>query len=213
MNVLAIETSTVRGTVAALADGNVVFHEAFACERGHSSDLFLHLDTALRALGRCDRVVVGLGPGSYSGVRIAIAAAIGIGFGTGAELVGIPSVVAIETEAFRYRVIGDARRGAFYFAEVNGRDCVEGPALISPTELEVKLASEVCPLFASAPLPAFPQAQLAFPSALELARLAANDRGICNRRDLEPIYLRDVHITQPRCVPEGRGAWSVEGGA
>src|SRR5688572_10005526 len=131
MNVLAIDTSTTRGSVAAFAGSTPVFDASFISERGHSSDFFVNLDRALHALGTCDRIAVGLGPGSYSGVRITIAAAIGIALGTKAELVGIPSVLALATEAPRYRTIGDARRDMFYFTEIHERICVAGPMLLT----------------------------------------------------------------------------------
>ncbi len=198
MNVLAIECSTVQGSVAALRDGKLVFHESFVSERGHSSDLFTSLDRAVRNVGHFARIAVGLGPGSYSGVRIAIAAAMGLQFGRDAELVGLPSVLAIDTEAASYRVIGDARRGRFYFAEVQERICLEGPLLLTPEELLQKLSVSEVPVFCSASIPQFPQAELAFPSARFLGTLAALDKGISARGNLEPIYLTAPYITWPK---------------
>ncbi|RYF02799.1 MAG: hypothetical protein EOO40_12900, partial [Deltaproteobacteria bacterium] len=67
---------------------------------------------------KVDQIVIGLGPGSFAGVRISIAAALGMQLIQDAELVGIPSVAALETGTPRYIAVGDARRDTFYWSEV-----------------------------------------------------------------------------------------------
>ena len=199
MPVLAIDTSTTRGSVAVLDAGRVVFSETFFADRTHSVDLFTILERVMKLTPHCERIVIGLGPGSYSGIRIAISAAIGLGFGLNARLLGIPSIVAFETGHPEYLTIGDARRGTFYFAHIRNRECVEGPVLLTPEELGKKLAlNEKLPVFASVPMADFPTAQVAFPSAENLARLAEECRSICATGSLEPIYLRPPHITSPK---------------
>ncbi len=198
MTILALDTSTNHGTVAVLADGQVLLEEQFVTERGHSALLFPILERARRLDARIDLVAVGLGPGSYAGVRISIAAALGFELGLGAPLVGIPSVAALPTDARRYLAIGDARRASYYFTEVEDGVCVAGPRLLAEVELRETLAGASIPIFCAAPVPGFPAAIELPPSAVRLARLAAEDRGIVARGDLEPIYLREPHITQPK---------------
>ena len=53
------------------------------------------------------------------------------------------------------------------------------------------------PCYTGTPLAAFPSAQVTPPSAAVLARLAAEGRSIVATGDLEPIYLREPHITIP----------------
>ncbi len=202
MTTLAIDTSTQRGSVTLLVDGELRLEEIFTADRTTSSSLFAVLERALALAPRVDQVAVGLGPGSYAGVRIAIAAAIGLELGSGAQLVGLPSVAALETEAAGYLAIGDARRETFYFTRVERGVCLDGPLLASESELRARLAAHAAlPVFTSAALPAFPAAQLALPSAVRLARLASAGRGITATGDLEPIYLREPHITLPRARP------------
>ncbi len=202
MTILAIETSTPCGSVAVLEDGISVFNEVFTADRAHSALLFKSLERARRRSDRYDTIVVGLGPGSYSGIRVAISAAIGLSTGFNAELVGIPSVVAMASRRGEYFVIGDARRAEFYYAFVHNGECVEGPELLSGEQLQSRIMQRPdCLIVASEPLEMVPQAELAFPSALRLARLARAGRSIAMRGDLEPIYLRDPHITQPRATP------------
>jgi tRNA A37 threonylcarbamoyladenosine modification protein TsaB len=135
-------------------------------------------------------------------VRIAIGAALGFELGLGSDLLGLPSVAALETESAEYLAIGDARRDTFYFTRVRDGVCLEGPLLASETELTQRLeALPDLPVFACELLPAFPRATLALPCARRLARLAARDAGIVQRGNLEPIYLRDAYITLPKNPP------------
>lgn len=198
MITLAIDTSTNRGSVAVIIDGELKMDEQFTSERSHSSSLFAVLEKARELAPRVDRIIIGLGPGSYAGVRISIAAALGIQLTQGAELVGTPSVATLETNAARYIAIGDARRDTFYWTEVNEGVCIEGPQLLTEAELRERLAVNTLPVFTGEPLAIAPEAQIALPSAAILARLGAADRGIIARGDLEPIYLREPHITQPK---------------
>ena len=202
MTILAIDTSTNHGSVALLADGEMRLEETFIADRTTSSSLFAVIERAVALAPRVDQVAIGLGPGSYAGVRIAIAAAIGLELGIGAQLIGIPSVAALETDAAGYLAVGDARRETFYFTRVVDGVCVEGPLLATEAELLERIAAHAeLPVFASVPLSAFSIAQFALPSAVRLARLADAARGITATGDLEPIYLREPHITLPKVRP------------
>ena len=192
---LAIETSTHQGSVAVLRQGQIVFSESCGAGRSHSSLLFSVLERALQVAPRIDRIAVGLGPGSYAGVRIAISAATGFVLATGADLVGLASIVALADG--EYVALGDARRESFYYAHVREGVCVEGPVLLSAGELAQKLEGCTLPVFASEeiqvdlPVPV----ALCYPSADRLARLATEGCSLVARGDLEPIYLREAHIT------------------
>ncbi|MDQ3622110.1 MAG: tRNA (adenosine(37)-N6)-threonylcarbamoyltransferase complex dimerization subunit type 1 TsaB [Verrucomicrobiota bacterium] len=199
MITLAIETSTPRGSVALSVSGELVFSEHFQADRSHSSALFASLARGRTCAQHVDEVVVGLGPGSYAGVRIGIASALSFELALNALPVGIPSVAALHGGAEEYLAIGDARRETFYFAHVRGGVCLQGPKLVTETQLHA-LAEEkpLLPLLTSTPLRAFPAAQIAYPSAAILARLAERRLGIVARGDLEPLYLREPHITRPQ---------------
>ncbi len=199
MITLAIDTSTARGSVALFAYGETAMDEAFTADRSHSAALFVSLERARQLASRIDQIVIGLGPGSYAGVRIAISAAIGLQLGLGSALAGIPSVAALDTDVPEYLAIGDARRETFYFTQVRDGICISGPLLVSESELRSRLERHpTLPVFASEPLAAFPTVPIAHPSAMRLARLAVAGRGIVQEGDLEPIYLREPHITLPK---------------
>lgn len=202
MITLAIDTSTPHGSVALLVDGALLFDEHFVGDRSHSASLFVSLEKARALIEQADHIAIGLGPGSYAGVRIAIAAAIGLRLALNAKLVGLPSVAALDVPEPDYIVIGDARRESFYFSRIEDGACVEGPLLSTETELTQRLAAcGTLPIYATEPVPQFPDARIALPSAIRLAHLAAASRGIIATENLEPIYLREPHITQPKQRP------------
>lgn len=199
MTTLGLETSTSHGSVALVAFGAPIFEERFVADRSHSASLFGTLEKARKKVSRIDQVAIGIGPGSYAGVRIAIAAALGLQIGAGAMLIGIPSIAALECDALEYLAVGDARRESFYFTHVKDGLCVEGPLLESEREVRQRLGAHFrLPVYAPVALEAFPTARVALPSALRLAQLASQGRGIVQENDLEPIYLREPHITQPK---------------
>ena len=112
--ILAIETSHPRGSVAVVRDGEVLFEQTFTSERSHNAQVFAPLAEALRISSDGLRaIVVGLGPGSYTGARIGIAAAQGIAVSRKVPVIGLSSVLAPETENLlrEFVVSGDARRG------------------------------------------------------------------------------------------------------
>jgi tRNA threonylcarbamoyl adenosine modification protein YeaZ len=202
MITLALDTSTSQGSVALVADETVLLAERFSADRSHSSSLFLALEKARALVDRVDLLAVGLGPGSFAGVRIGIAAAIGLRLSFEAKLVGLPSVAALETGMPDFVAIGDARRDTFYFSRVQNSVCVEGPLLATETELQHRLSAlDAVPVFATEAIPHFPRVRIAHPEATTIARLAAAQRGIVATEDLEPIYLREPHITYPKPRP------------
>ena len=198
MKVLALEASTDFASVALWEDGRFVFEEAFASKRSLSADLFPLLWRLLEPVGVVDRIVVGLGPGSYAGVRITIAAALGLQAVWGCELVGIPSVAALPEGSGCFQVIGDARRGTWYYTRVEAGVCVEGPLLADSGEaLRTYLEKAQGAVYSTEELPPEWKAGVLLPSASILATLAAAGTGVVQTSDLEPLYLRDVHITRP----------------
>src|SRR6266852_643540 len=138
MKILALELSSGRGSIAWRDDESDPFAVTFSNDRKHSGLFFENLQRCSRQFGAPDLIVVGLGPGSYAGVRIAIAAAVGLRMASAAKLIGLPSICAIDTGASEYCAIGDARRHSFFFARVNEGKLLEGPSLHSAAELEAK---------------------------------------------------------------------------
>jgi len=199
MKILALELSTPRGSLA-WQDGEIEFEREWPNDRKNSAAFFENLQATRRKFGAPEKIIVGLGPGSYAGTRIAISAAIGMQLCCDARLIGYPSICAIQCDGQEYCAIGDARRKSFFFARILENEVMEGPTLFSDVELHAKLESlePATPIFSSELLPQFQRPVVSFPSALILARLAnESQRSFC-LPPLEPIYLREPHITLPK---------------
>jgi len=93
--ILAFDTSTAACT-AALFDGSgdCIAHRDELIGRGHAERLVPMIDELLDGRS-ASRVLVGVGPGSFTGIRVAIAAAHGLAIGWDAELAGISSLALI----------------------------------------------------------------------------------------------------------------------
>src|SRR5947208_17037596 len=200
MKILALELSSARGSVALFNDGNVDFVRKWPNDRKNSGPFFEYLAEVLKEFEKPDTIIVGLGPGSYAGTRIAISAAIGLQAAAQARLIGFPSICAIECDATEYCVIGDARRQTFFFARVRDNNLAEGPTLMSEAELREKLdkLDSKMSIFTSEKLPQFERAEIRYPSAKVLARLANDSNRNFAEPPLEPMYLREPHITVPK---------------
>src|SRR5213080_1808086 len=202
MRILALELSTSRGSLAWL-DNDVELAREWPNDRKNSAAFFENLKAMTKKVGNPEIIVVGLGPGSYAGTRIAISAAIGLQVSSRARLIGFPSICAME--GAEYCVIGDTRRKTFFFARIRANELVEGPTLLTEEELKSKLATMEAdmPIFCSESLPQFPNAVTRYPSALVLARLAQGPQRSFSLPPLEPIYLREPHTTMPK-VPSSK---------
>src|SRR5438034_11422599 len=201
MKILALELSAALGSLA-WVDADVEIAREWANDRKNSAALFENLDDVTKQFGAAEIIVVGLGPGSYAGTRVAISAAIGLQVSSGARLIGYPSICAMECDGQEYCVIGDARRKSFFFALICAHELVEGPSLHSEGELKSKLAvlEDDVPIFCSESLPRFERAVIGYPSATILARLAQNPQRSFSLPPLEPIYLREPHVTLPKAA-------------
>ena len=199
MKILALELSSARGSLA-WRHGDLEWAREWPNDRKNSGEFFQNLTQAQRQFGSPDRIVVGLGPGSYAGTRIAISAALGLQLATKSELIGLPSLCAIECDAPGYAVVGDARRQSFFLAQIRDRIMSAPPALQSEAELQSSLATlnARLPVFAVEQLRQFDGVAVRYPSAEILARLAAEEKRAFVLPPLEPMYLREPHITTPK---------------
>jgi tRNA threonylcarbamoyladenosine biosynthesis protein TsaB len=126
---VALETST-RSPSVALRYDDQTREVGLAHERPHASDLLPALRDTMRDAGvrptEIDAVVVGTGPGSYTGLRVGIATALGLARGSGARLFALPSMEALVfgecAPGEEACVLLDARAGELYFARYRRSD-------------------------------------------------------------------------------------------
>lgn len=100
MRTLAIETATEACSIA-LFDGDILLaHDHRVLGRGHAEKLVPMIE-ALPDKGRADRILVSLGPGSFTGVRIGLATARALGFAWGAEVLGYPTLALVAVQSWQ----------------------------------------------------------------------------------------------------------------
>lgn len=208
MKILALELSSEIRTVAVwdAADGRSGLARE---ERVRHTQVFALIERALAEAG-CAReeiggIVVGTGPGSYTGIRMAVAAAQGWHAATGVPLMGVSSVDCLAAVAHsqgrqgRIDCIVDAQRGEFYLAgyELGGEGWreIEPLHLAAAAEVEQRLASGGCVLGPDA-AKAFRGAVDTYPNAIWLARMAAAKPVIIPPEQLQPIYLRAISFVK-----------------
>ncbi len=197
MRVLAFDASTARGTVAVVDGGDVVWAEHFDSPRGRGGELFPALERAVRAAGTFDRVVVGIGPGSYNGLRAAIAAAEALHLARGVERVGVVSARALAGETEDFFALGDARGGRLWLARITAGRVAEDFALVTPEEARARVEAEPgVARLGTAELAAVPGVRVATVDGVGLARLGAREAAATG--EIAPLYLKPAHITTPR---------------
>lgn len=205
---LSLDLSTAHGSLAVVCGDEVRFEATFQSERSHNARVFAPLREALAAAGdSLAGVIIGNGPGSYTGVRIAIAAAQGIALSRGVWCAGLSSLAAPDLETpSNYRVIGDARRQSFYLAEVQNGRLMPDIETVSP-----EVARERCS-DGSTWLTFDPQVPLGLsqlvqtrPNAIKLAQTVAAlpeaELRELIARPLIPHYLAEAFITKPKRPP------------
>ena len=164
--VLAIDTSTSRTSVAIIQDGKVVFSGFRDGATAHGPSLPALVQEAL-AVSDVDEVVVGMGPGPFTGLRVGIAFAQSFALAREIPVRGVCSLdaIAAQIQENDFIITVDARRKEVYWARYTNGVRVADPAVNFPADVT------------GAPI----HADL-FPEMLSLVNLPGNIT--------EPIYLR-----------------------
>ena len=121
--ILSLETSIPEASVALSISGEIIAQQEFESHRQQNKLLFPALEKVITHLPKNstpDLIIVGTGPGSYSGSRISIAAAQGLAIAYRCSVVGLNSFLGTTTMMNNKTAyaIGDARRGSYFIAEM-----------------------------------------------------------------------------------------------
>ena len=204
---LALDLSTAHGSIAVVRGDDVLFRSSFQSERSHNAQVFAPLREALAAAGNeLTGIVIGNGPGSYTGVRIAIAAAQGIALSRNIGCVGWSSLTAPDVDApASYNIIGDARRQSFYLARVENGRLLPDLDIVSAEEARKRIADcEIVYTF-DAKCPLDLPILSAKPDAAKLAQIVQSlpddELAALISQPLIPHYLAEAFITLPKRPP------------
>jgi tRNA threonylcarbamoyladenosine biosynthesis protein TsaB len=224
--VCAVDTSTALGSVALFEDDRLIAEEARRVSNAHGESLLPMIDDVFTKAGwkpgDVDRWCVGLGPGSFTGVRIGVATVKGIVLGTRAEIVGVGALeamaaLALSTHAGTPPIVVpaiDAIRGEVYLQALRTRSgdvARPPPVCLAPDAIESWLDA-IAPA-TSSPTLLVGEASAKITLSRAVERLDTGDHALPHARGvalvgrmmapadvnlLEPIYVRPPEITKPR---------------
>ena len=213
-NVLAIETSTSRGSIALLSGGKLLGAPCIGERFEHSQTLLPQLQQLLKSHdlrpSDLDLICVSRGPGSFTGLRVGIAAAKGLAMGLGIPVIGVSTFevllagylhsLAPSLPPSRIQLLLDAKRGEFFAQLWRCSGTSQAPKIV----LESNIASVVAPktILVSPQLSkvrsllsgsaALFDTKDRFPDAADLAILGLQ-KFLHQKKgdeDLKPVYLR-----------------------
>ena len=235
MTVLGIDCSGRGASIALVDESREIVARTLPSPRGHAEQLVPAISSLLRdagiAIEALNLIAAGIGPGSFTGLRLAIAAAKGLALPSGRKVCGIDSFSAYAFAAHRVEsaegttsllVALDSRRGDAFVQPTAGDGSVLRPAeIVSPDRLDAYLHSlpeQIAPsmvigngarLVASqstSPPPLGPEALLDDLKAAWIAGLA--ETHLAGRRPLSPAlprYMRAADATPQTEVTQDRG--------
>ncbi|MBI5598135.1 MAG: tRNA (adenosine(37)-N6)-threonylcarbamoyltransferase complex dimerization subunit type 1 TsaB [Deltaproteobacteria bacterium] len=218
MRILSFDTSSRSGGIALIEDGRLTAECVVADVGAPSAWLLNGVDGFLKGLGRTleeiDALAVGVGPGSFTGLRIGVSAAKGLGWALEKPVIGVSTLEALAMNApygnLRVCPVLDARKKEVYAAVFtsSGRgveriagDCVvslqglfelidktgSGPVVFLGNALGVYaelIEKNVNPAIIASE-------PLWHPRASNIGVIAFRDRGAAARpEDITPVYLR-----------------------
>jgi tRNA threonylcarbamoyl adenosine modification protein YeaZ len=187
MNLLIIDTAL--GTSVAVVAGDVAVERATEETRSHAEHIGTFIAEVLHDSGASanaiDAVVVGLGPGPFTGLRVGIAAGIAFAAGRGIPVLGVPSHDGAAFGRGDCCVVSDIRRRELAWTTYLDGVTVNGPSVTT----EAAIATDI-------DLTAFPEIRATAFSAIALGRAALRriERGD-DLSSLAPLYLRAPDAT------------------
>lgn len=222
MNLLAIDTSTERATVA-LKIGENIYTDEQGSLRQHAQLLLPMIESLLAGasvqLNQLDGIVFGCGPGSFTGLRVTCSIAKALAYAHNLPLFPVSSLAAIAEEVFHTQpnlapdtqvlAILDARMQQIYWSgiSVNGTATAESVSAAADVALSsvgaIILAGVGIDTYAEQ-LSADIHAQIVgvhpiYPQAAAMIRIVT--RGVIqpvSAADALPVYVRELHFAQSK---------------
>ncbi|NJK93009.1 MAG: tRNA (adenosine(37)-N6)-threonylcarbamoyltransferase complex dimerization subunit type 1 TsaB [Blastochloris sp.] len=190
---LSLETSSSLGSWALFQNRELIDSASF---RGRaSSALFQSLASSRHPISQqaLTQILIGVGPGSFSGIRVAIATAQGLAQVTQARLIPIRSSSALAWKHQKIAKLGifaDAKRNQTFLTRYQLGTLLE-PSHLIPNSERASQALDCDLALSPDPLPGIPQHEP--PSACDLARFFFHHQQEPDLT-LEPIYLHPAIV-------------------
>ncbi len=223
MHILAVDTSTDICSVAVLKDGEVLGERSLRVRTGHSGTILNLIDDVLGSSGlnkkEINLIATGIGPGSFTGIRIGISTAKGLAAALNCKVKGVCTLDAVAANApetgKHVMPVLDARKGEIFCAlydkdrkrlspQVNiepaqVKDMITGPTLFIGNAIALYdnvFSSSLGSLYQAA------GKDLWYPRAAVIGRLALDTAFAVN--DINPVYIRasDATLLLKRISPE-----------
>jgi tRNA threonylcarbamoyl adenosine modification protein YeaZ len=189
--VLAFDTSGPFCAAALLRGGEVLWSDVWEGARGQAEELFPLLERGMTATGLdwadLHRIGVGIGPGNFTGIRIAVSSARGLALSLKIPAIGVSRLDALALDLPRpVTTLVGAPRGSAYVQRFHDSGA-DAPALLQAEALQALISAAETPFTGDVPegTDAVP-AQ--FPLAVAIARIAAEAPDDAPRP--APLYLR-----------------------
>jgi tRNA threonylcarbamoyl adenosine modification protein YeaZ len=191
--VLAIDTSTPAVTAGVVADGKLLAEQVSVDARAHAERITPNVLAALADAGRSmadlDAVVVGCGPGPFTGLRVGMATASAYGHALGIPVYGVCSLDAIGgLNSGEVLVVTDARRREIYWARYRDGVRIVGPAVSAPADVDAAGAQSVAGSPDHAAMFGLPCVEPLYPNSIGLVAAVADWSQ--PPESLVPLYLR-----------------------
>jgi tRNA threonylcarbamoyl adenosine modification protein YeaZ len=133
---LVIDTSTSRTIVGLVKDWQIIWQGFHDGATDHGNAVASLAKQGLMMGVNPDRVVVGMGPGPFTGLRVGISFARAFAAARNIPVIGICSLDAIVVDQDEYTVAIDARRKEIYWATYKSGKRVQGPAVNFPADVD-----------------------------------------------------------------------------
>lgn len=209
MHILAIDTSTDICSVAILGDGEVLIEKSQKVKTGHSGTILRLIDDVLRHSGLRKKdinlIATGLGPGSFTGIRIGIATAKGLAAAINCEIRGVSTLDAVAANVpesdIHIMPVLDARKGEIFCALYDkNRHRLSPQVNIEPSQVKGMITGPT--LFVGNAVALYDEVfrkclgsiyqaadrDLWYPKASVIGRLALNQAIAV--KDINPVYVR-----------------------
>ncbi len=204
--VLAIDTATPTVTAGVVADGVVLAERVSVDARAHAERLTPNVLAALADAGLSmadlSAVVVGCGPGPFTGLRVGMATAAAYGHALDVPVYGVCSLDAIGGQTTgETLVVTDARRREVYWARYRDGVRIDGPAVSAPPDADPGNAQAVAGSPEHAALFGLPLCEPSYPTPAGLVAAVADWSD--SPAPLVPLYLRrpDAKTLAERSAP------------